>query len=207
MQQKEWVYKSTAKAMFKLTDNQIREAITHNLVTVKTVPNPHYTSAPPSMLLKLDDLKMNLEQIKAFPKFSKDELNRRKLYAKRSKTRDKLEFYCPRCRQKIRALKGSQMFEEAFKGKVSIEEAKKVLMIAHYRHQHTEYDYELSMVGAERYERYLELRDEGYDFDTAWMIVDDEIPDKTDVEKEELKKRFNKEAVELLKKDGLLPNA
>ncbi|MEM2463827.1 MAG: hypothetical protein QXY07_04010, partial [Candidatus Bathyarchaeia archaeon] len=73
--------------------------------------------------------------------------------------------------------------------------------------QHTEYDYELSMVGAERYERYLELRDEGYDFDTAWMIVDDEIPDKTDVEKEELKKRFNKEAVELLKKDGLLPNA
>ncbi len=42
-----------------------------------------------------------------------------------------MEFYCPRCKQNIRALRGSTVFEELFNGEISFEEARKALMIAH----------------------------------------------------------------------------
>jgi len=79
-----------------------------------------------------------------------------------------------------------------------------VLMIAHYRHVHTSYDAELAEHRSERYKRYRELREEGYDFDLAWMIVDDELPPKTDEEIRNIKAEYNKEAIKLLKEDGLL---
>jgi hypothetical protein len=197
-----WIYKSAAKKQFKLTDNQIATAVAKRLVAAKTVKNPHYRSGPPALLLNVADLKKNLEQVKGLPKLAPQENVKKKVYYARKKVRDKIEFFCPRCGKKIRALRGSEMFEACFSGQVSPEEARKVLMIAHYRHAHTNYDEKLSRLQAERYKSYLKFRNEGFDFETAWSLVNDENPDEG--EAEDLKKAHNKEAVELLKKDGLL---
>jgi hypothetical protein len=209
MEEKLWIYKTTAKTRYKLTDNQIRQAVVNGLIEAKTVRNPHYMNASPSLLLKLADLEKNLQQIKAFPKLAEPEKAKRKVYAKRKQARDKLQFYCPRCKRNIRALKGSKMFEAYFNGEVPFEEAKKALMIAHYRHAHTSYEADLYGPELERRSRYQELRDEGYDFDAAWMIVDDEFAGQEEEENEveDLRAKCNAEAVELLKKDGLLPTA
>jgi hypothetical protein len=209
MEEKLWIYKSTAKTRYKLTDNQIRQAVANSLIEAKIVRNPHYRNAPQSLLLKLADVEKNLQQIKAFPKLAEPEKAKRKVYAKKKQARDKLEFYCPKCQRNIRALRGSRMFEAYFNGEVPLEEAKKVLMIAHYRHAHTNYEAELYCLYTDRRSHYQELRDEGYDFDTAWMIVDDEFAEEQGQEKEEsevedLRAKCNAEAVELLKKDGLL---
>jgi len=209
MEEKLWIYKSTAKTRYKLTDNQIRQAVANSLIEAKNVRNPHYRSAPQSLLLKLADVEKNLQQIKAFPKLAEPEKAKRKVYAKKKQARDKLEFYCPKCQRNIRALRDSRMFEAYFFGEVPLEEAKKVLMIAHYRHAHTNYEVELYCLYTDRRSHYQELRDEGYDFDTAWMIVDDEFAEEQGQEKEEsavedLRAKCNAEAVELLKKDGLL---
>ena len=203
MEKERWIYKSTAKKQYGITDNQIRLAVDSGLIAAKSVRNPHYSSGPPSLLLKAEDVEKNLLQIKSLPKFDEAERERRKVYSERKRMRDKLEFYCPRCRRTIRALKGSLMFEEFFRGGVSVEDAQKALKIAHYRHAHTNYEADLAEIYAWRRERYLELRSEGLDFDTAWMLVDDEF--KEDSEKiKELKKTYNREAVKLLKEDGLL---
>jgi hypothetical protein len=191
---KTWIYKSTAKKQYRLTDNQIKQAVASGLVEAKTRANPYYSSSPPSLLLKVADIERNLQQIKALPKYSDSEKARMKIYGERSRARARLSFYCPRCGRNIRAPRDSEMFEAYLRGEVSAEEAQKILMIAHYRHAHTDYE----TVLLQRYERYQELRDEGYDFDTAWMLVDDEMKD------EDLKKKYNREAVELLKKDGLI---
>ena len=195
-----WRYKTTIKRMYGLTENQIKTAIRMGLVEAKEVRNPYYSSGPPAVLLKVSDVEANLSKIKSLPKYSEEEKARRKLYRERSRLRDELEFYCPRCGKRIRAMRGSEMFEACFEGEVSKEEARRVLMIAHYRHEHTDYDAKRRALNEKRYKLYERLRKEGYDHETAWMIVDDEIPDVT----EELKKTYNKKAVELLKEDGLL---
>jgi len=59
------------------------------------------------------------------PRLAEPDKIKRKVYTKRKQMRDKLEFYHPRCKRNIRALKGSRMFEACFNGEVSFEEAKK----------------------------------------------------------------------------------
>jgi len=201
---KTWIYKNTAKKQYGLTDNQIKQAVASGLIEAKTKANPYYRSSPPSLLLKVADIEKNLQQIKALPKYSDSEKARMKIYGERSRARTRLGFYCPRCERNIRAPRGSKMFEAYLRGEVSVEEAQKVLMIAHYRHAHTDYEVDLLQHHLERYERYRELRDEGYDFDTAWMLVDDETKDEVEEDLEDLKKKYNRVAVELLKKDGLI---
>ena len=48
-------------------------------------------------------------------------------------------------------------------------------MIAYYRHVHTGYEDELRKISSKRYSQYLELREGCFDFETAWMIVDEEL--------------------------------
>jgi hypothetical protein len=43
----EWIYKTTAKKRFGLTDNQIHMAIQAGLIEAKQVRNPNYSSGPP----------------------------------------------------------------------------------------------------------------------------------------------------------------
>jgi len=57
------------------------------------------------------DVEKNLPQIRSLPKFNELEKAKRKVYEKRKSLRDMLEFYCPRCKREVRALKGSTMFE------------------------------------------------------------------------------------------------
>jgi len=200
---KEWTYKSTAKKKFGLTENQIQRAIEDGLVATKTVRNPHYTSAPPATLLRKEDIEVHLAQIEAYQKLGEEEKKTRRIYSERKKLRDKLEFFCPRCQEEIRALRGSTMFESFFTGEATCEEAREALMVAHYRHAHTNYEEELTLLRDERYETYRELRDKGYDFDEAWEKVDEQNSEDTETETD-LKRQYNIEARKLLEKDGLL---
>jgi hypothetical protein len=204
---REWMYKSSAKKKYKITDNQIAVAIQKGLIEAKEVKNPHHRSSS-ALLLKVKSVEDHLAEITALPKLSQRGLQQRQRYEQRKKARDKLEFYCPRCEKKIRALKDSSMFEAFFKGEKPLDEARKVLMIAHYRHAHTDYETKLDSLNAERYLKYNKLREQSYEFDYA---DDDEIDeydeddDEDEIDEEQLdKKTFNQKAVELLKKDGLL---
>jgi len=120
LKENRWVYKSTVKRRFGLTENQIRIAIEKGLVKARQIRNPHYTSGPPSTLLLREDVEAHLDEIKTFPTLSEEEKRRRRIYGQRSRLRRKLEFYCPRCQREIRALRGSAMFEECFRGGVSV---------------------------------------------------------------------------------------
>jgi len=140
--QKIWIFKSEAMKKFKLTNNQIETAIEKGLVRYKEVKNPYYSKAIAYKLV-LQDIEQNLEQIKNFPKYSEKEKGKRKIYAERTKARKELEFYCPRCKTTIRPLRDSQAFELYWHtGKQNKEENLRILIIAHYRHAHTDYDSE-----------------------------------------------------------------
>jgi len=140
--QKIWIFKTEAIKKFKLTNNQLETAIEKGLVRYKEVKNPYYSKALAYKLV-LQDIEQNLEQIKNFPKYSEKEKRKRKTYAERTKARKELEFYCPRCKTKIRPLRDSQAFELYWDtGKKNKEETLRMLIIAHYRHAHTDYDSE-----------------------------------------------------------------
>lgn len=141
-EKKEWIYKTTAKKKYKITDYQIIQAIDMGLVEYKEVRNPHYSTAPPSLLLKVEDLEKNIEKIRSLEKYSEAERERRRYYRKRMKARDEISFFCPRCNKKIRALRGSYTFEEYFEGEISKEEAIERLKLLHYRHVHTYYEFD-----------------------------------------------------------------
>ena len=72
-------------------------------------------------------------------------------------------------------------------------------MVAHYRHTHTDYEDRLRESSDQRFERYLDLREEGYGYDEAWMQVDSE-EDETSV-KGRIKADCNAEAIKLLHQD------
>jgi hypothetical protein len=200
----EWIYKTTAKKRFGLTDNQIRMGIEAGLIEAKQVRNPNYSSGPPATVLKVEDITRNLDKIAAFPKLSDREKAARNVYADRTRARKRLAFWCPRCGEYVRPLRDSTMFEAYYGKAASEDEAKRALMIAHYRHAHTEYERAVGELREKRYRRYEQLREEGYDFELAWQIVDDELGN-LEQEVAELRKKYTKEAVDLLKADGLLP--
>jgi hypothetical protein len=162
--------------------------------------DPHYRA----IIIKRKDVKAKLAQIRDYPKLSEDEKAARKIVGQRSLLRDKLELHCPRCSMDIRALPGSLMFAACWRGDVDAEQAKRALMVAHYRHAHTGYEERLREQSDLRYQRYLELCDEGYDFDDAWMQVDIEeaegSKDETSL-KGGIKAECNAKALKLLRQD------
>jgi len=134
-----WFYKTEVMRKYRLTKNQIDMALEAGLVRYKVVKNP-YNKRLPAVKLVIMDVEANLESIRAFPKYTESEIERRKVYAERSRLRDELEFYCPRCKRSIRPPRGSRSFEDAWSGSLTREEALEKLIIAHYRHLHTDYD-------------------------------------------------------------------
>ena len=202
-QPKKWIYKSTAIKEFRVTNNQIGLAIKNGLVEARAVKNPNYKSGPPATLVSRSDLEANLRKVKSYPKPGESEKESRRIYSERKKSRDELQFFCPRCREKVRALRESAMFESFFTGDATLEEAKEALMVAHYRHAHTDYEQELELLNNDRYSEYQELRKKGKDFDEAWEKVDEQ--NSEDYESEtDVKRQYNVEARKLLEKDGLL---
>ena len=198
-QKREWSYMTTIIKEFKLTRNQIREAIARGLIWFREVPNPHYKSST-AILIYREDVIKNLELIRSLPKHSEREKARRRYYRIRSKARGELGFFCPRCKRLIRPRRDSLMFESFFSGDVDRETALKALMIAHYRHEHTRYEKELAKIRERKYKRYCELRENGFSYEEAWEWANSDFQDEID----ELKERCNQEAIQLLKEDGLL---
>lgn len=137
-----WVFKTVAMRKYKLTRRQLEEAMKRGLIRFYEIKNPYYSRSASYMLFE-PDIMTNLEEIKEIPKYYEEELTAKKIYNLKSKLRGKLGFYCPRCGEFIRVRRDSTLFEEMLddllKGE-GIEEFRKAIILAHYRHEHTDYD-------------------------------------------------------------------
>jgi len=211
--EKEWSYLSTVMKEFKLTRNQLRLAMERGLVKYREVPNPHFRSGPSATLISREGLLKNLEEIRKLPKYSEFEKERKRIYAKRSRLRGKLGFYCPRCKQHIRVRRDSEMFEAYWEGYATEKELREAIIIAHYRHEHTVYDEMRRYVDrwldpVERNEwsyligYYREFKDEMEDWEREEYI--ERIREFRDVAAERAKKHYNTIAREMAMEDGLL---
>jgi hypothetical protein len=219
--QKIWIFKSEAMKRYGLTKNQIETAMKKGFVRYKEVENPHYRQVT-SIKLVIMDIESNLEKIKSFPKYSEMEKEKRKIYAERSKGRKELEFFCPRCKTTIRPLRGSQAFEEYWSSdKKDKEEILRRLIIAHYRHAHTDYDDERNNIdkwiapqevkretGFDSFKEFLKfyknIKDE-LDKDEREYYID-ELNALRSIATENAKQHYNKIAQKLAEEDGLIKN-
>ena len=131
---KKWYSKSFIKNRFKLTENQIREAIKRGLVRVKLIPNPHGGAS--ITLLHIEDVETNIEEIRKLPKYTKEERFRKYTYKVRGKLRWELGFWCPRCGRYVALKQGSEAFELFWSGEILAEDLRIALMIGHYIHSH-----------------------------------------------------------------------
>jgi len=133
-------YKSTIKKKYNLTDYQIEQAIERGIIKdYKYVPNPYYSSKE-SLIINNEELLQHLEEIRKLEKYSEEEIERRKEYNKRSRKISKISFYCPLCNAKIRPLRDSYTRDAVLKDEIDYEDAKKVAIVTHFRHIHTDYD-------------------------------------------------------------------
>ncbi len=100
---------------------------------------------------------------KCMPK-GKDELDslkaKRMIYRERKKLRDELEQTCPICSRIVRPRIDSQAFNTCFAGLMPKPEAKKLILKAHIRHSHTDYD-------ATRLDEYEKYRGMGFSWEEA----------------------------------------
>lgn len=209
----EWSYMKTIMKEFRLTRNQIRLAMERGLIRFKEVRNPHYSSASPAYLINREDVIKNFEEIKKFPKYSEEEKARRKEYARRSKLRKKLGFFCPRCNEFIRVRRDSELFEELANGFISEEAFREAIIIAHYRHIHTSYDEERRNVEdwlePEDLTKWLELinyykvHKNKMDREERELYIE-EIRYYKELAAEGAREHFNKIARKLAIEDGLL---
>jgi hypothetical protein len=217
--QKIWIFKSEAIRKYKLTKNQIEMAMKQGLVRYKEVKNPHYRQMMSTKLLIMD-IESKLEEIKSFPKYSEIEKKKRKTYIERSKARRELEFFCPRCKTTIRPLRGSRAFEEYWVSG-NKEEILRRLIIAHYRHAHTDYDVERNNI--DKWISHKEVkRKTGYNSFKEFLKFYKNIKDELDrdereyyiaelnalrsIATENAKQHYNKIAQKLAEEDGLIKN-
>jgi len=137
-----WIYKSEAIRKYGLTRRQIERAMAEGLVRYYERKNPYYSRAPAYMLYE-PDIVANLDRIKAFPKYTERDIIDMRVYRLRSKLREKLGFYCPRCGVFVRVRRDSILFEKVWEEVLAgadVEEFRRAFIIAHYRHEHTDYD-------------------------------------------------------------------
>jgi hypothetical protein len=111
-------YKSTIKKKYNLTDYSSEE----------------------SLIINNEELLQHLEEIRKLEKYSEEEIKKRKEYNKRSRKVSKISFYCPICNAKIRPLRDSYTRDAVLNSKIDYEDAKKVVIVTHFRHIHTDYD-------------------------------------------------------------------
>jgi hypothetical protein len=111
-----------------------------------------------------------------------EERERRREYARRRRLRDRLEFACPLCGKRLRARRDSGAFESFAAGSLGEEEARRRLLGAHLRHEHTDYD----RIRKDEYER---LRRLGYGWEEAHAIAKEKAAEKVRGCLGELRKR------------------
>lgn len=92
------------------------------------------------------------------------EKERRSEYARRKKMRDLLEAKCPICGKVIRARRDSAAFESFVAEDLTEDEARKLIVGAHIRHNHSDYD-------SVRHDEYERLREEGLDWEEAHRMA------------------------------------
>jgi len=137
---RKYSYKSTIKKKYNLTDYQIEQAIERGIIKdYKYVPNPYYSSKE-SLIINNEELLQHLEEIRKLEKYSEEEIKKRKEYNKRSRKISKISFYCPICNAKIRPLRDSYTRDAVLNDEIDYEDAKKVVIVTHFRHIHTDYD-------------------------------------------------------------------
>ncbi|MFP3310178.1 MAG: hypothetical protein RXO27_05220 [Acidilobus sp.] len=138
---RKFIYKTTAVKRYGLTPHQIDQAVEAGLLkNFKYVKNPHYGSGPRSLLLDEAELQGVLDKVRALPKYSEEELRRKRAYSERSRKAGRASFYCPLCQRKVRPLRTSYARDALLYGMISPEEAKIVAIVTHFRHVHTDYD-------------------------------------------------------------------
>lgn len=160
MTKTEKCYFSTTIREFKVSKNQLENAIKEGIIKEEKVINSHYKTGPPARLLFRSEIKKNLKKILAYPKASKSEKEMRKIYVKRSKARGELDFFCEKCAKTIRACRDSMAFESFYSGELTKEKAIALLKAAHYRHEHTDYD-------SIRYQEYEKNREIGMSWEES----------------------------------------
>jgi len=142
-------------------------------------------------LIAVEDLEAGLEQIKALPRYTEAEQEAKRLYARRWRMRKKLAFLCPRCGTVVKPPKKSKALESAVRGRLKPEEARRLIIIAHYRHAHTAYEEDMHSA---KWLKEGECRGEdGFYYDCAEALVP-----------ERAKAYYTRQAAELAKEDGLL---
>jgi hypothetical protein len=134
-----WGYATRVARQYGLTPAQLYAAIALGLVREITAPNPHVRSRR-ATLVAVDDVEANIGRIKQLPRHTEEDRRRRREYARRWRLRRRLSFFCPRCGREVRPREASEAFEAAYKGELGLEEARRLIVIAHYRHAHTDYD-------------------------------------------------------------------
>ena len=194
-------YKSTIKKKYNLTDYQIEQAIERGIIKdYKYVPNPYYRSAEKSLIINNEELLQHLEEIKKLEKYSENEIKKRKEYNKRSRKISKISFYCPICNAKIRPLRDSYTRDAVLKDEIDYENAKKVVIVTHFRHKHTNYD--IIRKDKREFINYLEQKAKEQKIEIYKLQY---LLDYEEELKELLKNEKTEEAIELAKKYGLLP--
>ncbi len=140
----QWVSFTTAPIDFRMTPNQLLEAVKLNLVKSKDPPNADNTETVNKLVIT-EDIAKNYQRIKKLPKFSIEEIERREIYLnrKREEMMQRLSFYCPRCKENVAPPMDSLILQLAMKRKMTLEEACENSKISHYRHVHTDYESEI----------------------------------------------------------------
>ena len=114
----------------------------------------------------------------------------------------------------MRPRRDSRAFEEFWEEGLSEEEAKRILMIAHYRHEHTKYeeigeeeflDEEERARFKEALEEYFRAKEEGEKLLAESYL--EEIRFLRAKGHKRKKEHFNRIALEMLREDGLLPSS
>lgn len=186
---KRWIYSTTAAKKYGVTRTQIALAHVKGLLRgfwMKTGRGWR------GFLIAVEDLEANLERIKALPRYTEAERAARRLYARRWRMRKKLAFFCPRCRTEVKPPRGSKALESAVRGQLTPEEARRLVVIAHYRHAHTAYEDDMY---SSKWLREGECRgDDGFDYECVATVAS-----------ERAKRHYTKIAAELARMDGLLP--
>lgn len=217
METKQYAYKQTIKRQFKLTDNQLNIAIQKGILKdVKVVKNPHYSSKS-AYLFNIKEVEEHLDEIKQLPKFSEEEIEKRKKYQETSKKISEISFFCPLCKKKVRPKRDSYTRDAYLKDQVDAEQAKMVVIVTHFRHIHTDYD--KIRKNDEELKNYLDEK-EREEFNNILKSIDEAVK-KEEYEiaedywfklkklkpkaVERLKDEKTKEAIELAKKNSLLP--
>lgn len=214
-QRRRYVYKTTIKKLFNLTDNQLNVAVQRGILKdVRQVPNPH-NKYEYSYLFNVKEVEEHLDEIRKIEKYSEKEIERRKMYYERSRKISRISFFCPLCNKTIRPQRNSYTKNAYLEDEVDKEEARIVVIVTHFRHSHTDYDVirkndnllQQYIEDKEKFNRvlnaYFSAKEEGdYDAKEYYLSMIRSLKSEAI---DRLKDEKTKEAIELAKKYSLLP--